>query len=108
MAESLQKVTIDQDDKREGEETRYLVRWKNRQKMAWYSFIGIIFFTVFLWAVIPVWYNYMSVDAQLWTVHITESSEWLYITFGSVIIGYMGSTAYMIGGKSIEVKESDY
>ena len=105
----MSQVLINQDtERKEGDETRYLVRWKNRQRMAWLSFYAMIFYTFFLWAVIPVWYQYMSVDAQQWTVHITDSSEWLYIVLGSVIIGYMGSTAYMIGGKKIEVKESDY
>ncbi|PCJ96834.1 MAG: hypothetical protein COA52_01085 [Hyphomicrobiales bacterium] len=87
---------------------RYLVRWKNRQKMAWLSFWFLIFFTFILWFVLPVWYNHMSVDSQKWTVHITNSAEWLYITLGTVIIGYMGSTAYILGGKKIAVNEEDY
>lgn len=89
-------------------EKRLTIRWNNRRRMAWLSFWFMIIFTFTLWFILPVWYKYMDVDQEHWIENITNSSEWLYITFGSVIIGYMGSTAYMLKGKQIEVNESDY
>jgi hypothetical protein len=85
-----------------------LIRWKNRQRMAWYSFYAMIIFTVLLWFVVPVWYTRMDVSAQEWTENITDSAEWIYITFSGIILGYMGSTAWMVKGKNVTVNEEDY
>ena len=101
-------VSIKFSPDRDKNDKRYLIRWKNRQRMAWYSFIAMIVFTVLLWFVVPVWYVHMSVNAQQWTENITSSAEWIYITFSGIILGYMGSTAWMVKGKNIEVNEDDY
>lgn len=85
-----------------------IVRWKNRQRMAWLSFWAMIAFTLLLWFVVPVWYNHMNVDGQVWTQNITDSSEWIYITFSGIILGYMGSTAWMVKGKDVRFNEDDY
>jgi hypothetical protein len=101
-------VSIKISEDRDSNDTRYLIRWKNRQRMAWYSFIAMIVFTFLLWFVVPVWYQYMSVPAQEWTDNITSSAEWIYITFSGIVLGYMGSTAWMVKGKNVEVNEEDY
>jgi Na+-driven multidrug efflux pump len=81
-------------------------KWANRQRMAWYSFWTMIILTLILWFVVPEWYNYMNIDSKIWTENITSSAEWLYITLGSVILGYMG-TSMMMFKNSLQSKYSE-
>lgn len=78
-------------------------KWKNRTRMAWYSFWAMIAFTLMLWFAVPTWYVYMGIEAKSWTQDITSSAEWLYLTLGSVILGYMG-TSMMMYNKTIQSK----
>jgi hypothetical protein len=98
----IKRSTTPQDNE------RGVVRWKNRLKMAWYSFYSMIIFTIILWFVLPYFYVHFGIPPEPWVANITSSAEWLYITFGSVILGYMGTTAWTVRGKKIQVDEKDF
>jgi Na+-driven multidrug efflux pump len=105
MADSSIKITRGGN----GEEDKgYLVRWKQRQRMAWVSLWFMLGFTMVEWMILPPYFKYMDIPTSEWTTLISSTSDWMYITLGSVILGYMGSTAYMLKGRNIQVKDKDY
>jgi predicted nucleic acid-binding Zn ribbon protein len=100
--------TIIKSPDRTEDEAGKLITWRNRKRMAWLSFYGIILYTLVLWFVLPVYYNHAGVDQQIWVQQVADSTGWLYSVFGGVILGYMGTTAWAVRGKDIQVDERDY
>lgn len=103
-----ESVTVAPSGQREGEEKRYLIRWKNRQKMAWLAFWFLVFFGAAERFALPVWYNYMDVNVQQWTEHLMDNSIYFYGSFVAIVLGYMGFTTWAIKGNNFTVREEDY
>jgi len=84
-------IKSDKNNKNTKNNSKEIIRWKNRRRMAWISLLSILIVTAIL-LFIPI--SIERVKA------LSNTIEWFYFSMASIIGAYMGFTTWSSNNKN--------